>query len=235
MSPARVLLTRPRAQSEAFAAALEAALPGRFEPVIAPLLEIVPIAADIDLAGVEGVLFTSANGVAQFASRCGDRALPAYCVGDMTARAARAAGFTAHSAHGDVEALARLAIASARPGGSYLHVRGRHAAGDLVGRLAAAGVEARGLALYDQIPTAIGGSAATLLAAGDIPVLTAFSPRSASGLATQIRAAGWRIGASTLVSLSAAADAAFDAPEPGRRMIAPAPTRAGMIAAFGAL
>jgi uroporphyrinogen-III synthase len=236
VSPARVLLTRPREQSEAFAAALEAALPGRYEPVIAPLLEIVPLPADIDLTGAQGLLFTSANGVAQFAARSPDRALPAYCVGDMTARAARAAGFDAHSADGDVEALARLAIAEARPGGGpYLHVRGRHAAGDLVGRLAASGVAACGLALYDQVPAAIGGPAATLLAAGGIPVLTAFSPRSAAGLAGQIRSAGWDIGASTLVSLSAAADAAFDAPEPGRRMIAPAPTRAGMIAALGAL
>jgi uroporphyrinogen-III synthase len=233
---ARVLLTRPREQSEAFATALGTALPGRFEPVIAPLLEIVPIPAEIDLGGVQGLLFTSANGVAQFAARSQARALPAFCVGDMTTRAARAAGFAARSADGDVAALARLAIAAAQPGGgAFLHVRGRHAAGDLVGRLDAAGVPARGLALYDQIPAAIGGAAAALMAAGGIAVLTAFSPRSAAGLAHQIRAAGWDIGASTLVSLSAAADAAFDAPEPGRRVIAPEPTRAGMIAALGAL
>lgn len=236
MRRTRVLLTRPRDQSGAFAAAIETALPGRFEAVIAPLLKIVPIPAEINLRGVQGLLFTSANGVAQFAARMETRTLSAYCVGDMTAQAAREAGFAARSADGDVAALAELVIAAARPGGGvFVHVRGRHAAGDLVGRLDAAGVPARGLALYDQIPAAIGGAAAALLAAGAISVLTAFSPRSAARLSQQVRAAGWSVGASTLVSLSPAADAAFAAPEPARRVIARAPTRAGMIEALGGL
>ena len=42
--PRTLLLTRPRAQSEAFAAALEARLPGRFRAVIAPLIAIAPVA-----------------------------------------------------------------------------------------------------------------------------------------------------------------------------------------------
>jgi uroporphyrinogen-III synthase len=236
VTPPRLLLTRPRAQSEAFAAALAKTLPGRFEPVMAPLLEIVPVAAEIDLADAQGLLFTSANGVAQFAAQVADRSLPAYCVGDMTARAARAAGFSARSADGDVEALAALVIAAARRGGgAFVHVRGRHAAGDLVGRLAAAGVPARGLALYDQVARAIDGVAAEMLAAGGIAVLTAFSPRSAAALARQADEAGWALGNASLVSLSANADAAFDGPEPGRRLIAPTPTRAGMIVALGVL
>lgn len=236
MPPSRLLLTRPRDQSEAFAAALDAALPGRFEPVIAPLLEIVPIAASIDLSDVQGLVFTSANGVTQFVARIADRAPPAYCVGAMTASAARAAGFAAVSADGDTEALAALIIARHRPGGgTFLHVRGRHAAGDLVGRLQAAGVPARGLALYEQRPGRIDGTVAALLAAGGIAVLTAFSPRSAAGLARVARASGWNLGTTCLVSLSANADAAFDGPDPGRRIIAAEPTRAGMIAALATL
>lgn len=236
MTAQRLLLTRPREQSEAFAAALDEALPGRFDPVIAPLLEIVPIAARIDLAAGQALVFTSSNGVARFAALVADRALPAFCVGDMTARAARAAGFVALSADGDVEALAALIVARHQPGGGdVLHVRGRHAAGDLVGRLCAAGVPARGIALYDQVPARIDGVAGALLGSGAIAVLTAFSPRSAAGLAREARRAGWSLGDASLVSLSANADAAFEGPEPGRRLIAPHPTRAGMIAALGSL
>lgn len=236
MTPRTLLLTRPQAQSEAFAAALEAALPGRFRAVIAPVLRIAPVDAAIDLAGAQALLFTSANGVAVFAARSAARDLPAWCVGAMTAAAARAAGFAALSADGDVAGLAALARREARPGaGELVHVRGRHAAGDLTGRLAAAGVPARALELYDQAPVEIGAAARALLARGGIEVLTAFSPRSAALFARAAAAAGWDLGGATLVALSAAADAAHDRPEPGRRVVAPAPTRAGMIAALAAL
>ena len=67
--PRTLLLTRPRAQSQAFAEVLAARLPGRFRPVISPLLEIVPLPAPLDLDGLQGLIFTSANGVEQFAAR----------------------------------------------------------------------------------------------------------------------------------------------------------------------
>lgn len=231
-----LLLTRPRDQSEAFAAALEAALPGRFAPLIAPMLRIERVAATIDLVGAQGLLFTSANGVEAFAAACADRRLPAYCVGDMTARAARNHGFAARSASGDVASLAALAAGAARPGGGpLLHVRGRHAAGDLVGLLAAAGVPARALELYEQVAAPLGAEARARLAAGDVAVLTAFSPRSAAIFAKAALTEGWDLGPAALVALSKAADAAHDAPEPGRRIIAAEPTRAGMIAALAGL
>ena len=228
-----LILTRPRRQSRAFATAVEEALPGRFAVIVAPLIEIVPVAAEIDLAGLQGIVFTSGNGVEQFAARSGDRGLPAFCVGEITAAAARAAGFAAHSADGDVGALAALVAAAWRPGaGDFLHVRGRHAAGDLVALLAAAGVPARAAEIYDQVPRAIGGAARALLAAGGLAVVALFSPRSARLFAAQARAAGWPLGRVTAVSLSANADAALDGLGLGRRLVAPAPGRAGMLAAL---
>ncbi|MBP7242251.1 uroporphyrinogen-III synthase [Amaricoccus sp.] len=232
----RLLVTRPGAQGRAFAAALEAALPGRFDPLLAPFLAIAPRAAPIDLAGAQALLFSSANGVEIFAAMSAERGLPALCVGDITAETARTAGFAVESAGGDVEALARLALARARPGaGDLVHVRGVHAAGDLVGRLAAAGLPARALQLYDQVAVPPTPEAATLLAAGAIEVATAFSPRSAALFAAAARAASWPLSQMTLVSLSANADAAHDAPEPGRRVIAPRPDRTGMITALAGL
>jgi uroporphyrinogen-III synthase len=134
-----------------------------------------------------------------------------------------------------VAALAALVAAAHRPGaGPFLHVRGRHAAGDLLGRLAAAGVPAKAAEIYDQRACALGAEAERLLAAGRADVLALFSPRTARLFADAARAGGWDLAPATAVSLSAAADAALDVAV-GARRVAPAPTRDGMLAALAAL
>jgi uroporphyrinogen-III synthase len=231
-----LILTRPRRQSEDFAAAVEARFPGRFAPVVAPLIDIEPVPAALDLAGVQGLAFTSANGVEQFAAVCPDRTLTAFCVGDVTAEAARAAGFRAESATGDVAALADLLVRSYRPGaGAFLHVRGRHAAGDLAGRLEKAGVPARAAEIYDQVERPLAGPAEAALAAGEEAVVLLFSPRTARLFAGEARASGWQLGRATVVSLSAAADEALGDLAAERRMRAETPDREGMLAALGRL
>jgi uroporphyrinogen-III synthase len=234
MAPLRTLLiTRPQHQAQAFAAALEVLLPGRFRPVIAPVLTITPQPGPIDVDGIAALVFTSANGVEQFAARVADRHLPAFCVGAMTAEAAQRAGFSAHSAGGDVGALAALVAAHLRPeDGPLLHVRGRHAAGDLAGRLAAAGFETRAAEVYLQSPAAIAGEAQALLAAGVVDAVAVFSPRSAQHFGRQAAAEGWPLGHAAAVALSLAAAAPLDALGFGRRIVAEAPTRDGMIAAL---
>lgn len=228
-----LLLTRPERQSAAFARALDAARPGRFEILTAPMTRIAPTDAPLDLDGASGLLFTSANGVEQFAARGVETDLPAYCVGAMTAAAARGLGLRALSADGDVTTLAALARAEHRAGdGPLVHIRGRHAAGDLVGALTAAGIPARAAEIYAQTPRPLGSEAAARFAAGEIDVITHFSPRSASALAAEITAAGWPLDGVTSVALSAAADRAFAGPTPARRIIAAEPSRAGMIAAL---
>lgn len=237
MADARTLiLTRPRAQSEAFAAALERRLPGRYRAVIAPVIEIIPLPARLDLADVQGLIFTSANGVEQFAALSPERRLPAWCVGDMTAAAARRAGLSARSADGDVAALAALVASAHRPGdGAFLHLRGLHAAGDLTGRLAAAGIPVHAAEIYDQVPCPLSAEARGLLDRGTAEVVSFFSPRSARVFAGQAAAAGWDLGPVTAVSLSRAADDAVASLAPGRRRVAATPTRDGMLALLAAL
>jgi uroporphyrinogen-III synthase len=231
-----LILTRPRHQSEAFAAAVAEALPGRFAVLVSPLIEIARAPGGLDLTGLQGIVFTSANGVEQFAARSPERGLVAWCVGDMTAAAARAAGFEARSADGDVHALAALVAAAHRPGaGAFLHVRGRHAAGDLVAMLAEAGVPARAAEIYDQTARPIAGAAQALLAAGGPAVVALFSPRSARLFAAQAESEGWPLGHVTAVSIAAAADAALDGLGFARRVVAASPGRAGMLAALAAL
>jgi uroporphyrinogen-III synthase len=234
MAARTLLVTRPRAQGEAFAAVLEVLLPGRFRVVLGPLLTIVPLPGAVELAGVAGLVFTSANGVEAFAARSGERGLPAFCVGKMTAAAARAAGFRARSADGDVDDLARL-IEEEWRGGTLLHVRGRHAAGDLAGRLAAAGVELRAAEIYDQVRAPLPAGVREGLLRGTIDAVAFFSPRTARLFAAAAAGEGWALAGAAAVSLSAAADAGLDGVGFGRRLVAPAPTREGMLAALAAL
>lgn len=227
-----LVLTRPAAQSEAFAAELDRRLPGRFAPMlVAPLLEIAPLGGPVDLAGVSGLLFSSANGVEAFAAASPERALPALCVGEMTAAAARAHGFAARSADGDVTALAALAARAWQPGqGPLLHVRGRHAAGDLIGALAARGIPARAAELYDQRPRPLAPAVRAVIAGGAAVVVPLFSPRTARVFARET--AELDLSAVTVVGLSAAVVAPVVA---GRRLVTRSPGREGMIEALARL
>ena len=86
------------------------------DPVIAPLLAVRVLGGEGPVPAHAALAFTSRNAVAVWAGISPDRALPVFCVGDATAEAARAVGFTdVRSAYGDARALAAL-IRKAAPG-----------------------------------------------------------------------------------------------------------------------
>ena len=124
-----------------------------FDPVIAPLIETRRIATEIDLSDVGALAFTSAAGVAAFASMSPARNLPVFVVGDATAAAARDAGFSAvRSANGDVAALTRLLLADSDSWkGAILHAGAKDPAGELTGDLKGAGVPVRSIAIYETV------------------------------------------------------------------------------------
>jgi uroporphyrinogen-III synthase len=140
------------------------------EPVLAPLLTIAPQAFEADLADVQALLFTSANGVRAFADAIQARHLRVLAVGDATAAEARNAGFPqVQSAAGDSEALAALAIEALNPqAGRVLHITGDHVAGDVVGALTKAGFTAERRIAYNsvaatQLPSDLAGEIDTIL------------------------------------------------------------------------
>jgi uroporphyrinogen-III synthase len=144
----RVAVTRAPPQAEATAMRLRML---GYEPVLAPLLTIERLSFDTNVDDVQALLFTSANGVAAFAAASEARDVPALCVGDATAAAAREAGFRAAlSADGDAAALAALAQDKLDPrGGRLVHIAGAHVAGDLVGLLAGAGFDVERRIAYE--------------------------------------------------------------------------------------
>jgi uroporphyrinogen-III synthase len=208
----RALVTRPRAEAMALAEALAAR---GIEAIIEPLLDIhyrdepAP-----DLAGVEALLCTSANGVRALARLSGDRGIALFAVGEATAARARDEGFAqVESAGGNVEDLARLVRQLLRPGaGRLLHVAGSDVAGDLAGMLREEGFAVDRVVLYEARPVP-GLSAPTVAAlqSGLVDFALFFSPRTAAVFTRLAEQAG--VGAAirgvTAVSISAAADRAL--------------------------
>ena len=234
----RALVTRPRAEAEGLAQALAER---GIEAIVEPLLDIhYRDGPAPDLAGIQAILCTSANGVRALARLSPERELPLLAVGDATAARARAEGFTrVESAGGNVEDLARLVCDRLRPGnGRLCHVAGSEVAGDLVGMLRDHGFSIDRAVLYEARPAAsLSAAAVRSLGAGIVDFALFFSPRSAAiflSLAERAELAD-ALRTVTAVSISAAADAAFRAAVFRERRIAEAPTEPALLSALDRL
>lgn len=173
-----LLLTRPRAASEAFLYALPERLRDQLDVVISPVMEIRVTGPLPAACGAAMLVFTSANGVTAFAALGGVAGGPCYVVGPATARAAHKAGFDPIEGPGDAAGLVQRIIDDA-PTRPIWHLRGTHSRGNLAGYLQAAGLTADAATIYDQ-PLVPLSAAAQQALDREIPVLLPlFSPRSA--------------------------------------------------------
>lgn len=232
----RFLLTRPAAQGARFAADLRAAFPGArvtHSPLMAPVFA-VPALPDTGFAALVLTSETAVQGYRRLPAQMrADLPRLAFCVGDRTARAARAAGLRARSAQGDADALVALVVAE-RPAGRLLYLHGADLRGDVAERLNCAGTKTHSALIYDQKAQPLTPAARRLLA-GRAPVIApVFSPRTAGLLAAQAppgpgRAPLWIAALSPAVAQAAAALA------PDRMVTADRPEAAALIAALTAL
>lgn len=225
-----LMMTRPLSAAQRFLAALERtlerALEQQIDTVIAPLIGIEPVAVTPRVAHLAGVVFTSENGVAQAGPMGVPGGLPAFCVGDRTAEAARGAGYDAVSADGDAEALIALILSSGTRG-PLLHLRGAHARGNVAARLIAAGISCEAVVAYRQIALPLTDDALAALR-GDRPVvLPLFSPRTVSIMAQN----GPFVAPLHVVAISAAAARQAVAMSPHNIVRAARPTGAAMLSA----
>jgi uroporphyrinogen-III synthase len=231
----RVWVTRPEEDAAELAEALRAE---GIEVLVEPLLRIVYVdGPPLDLAGVQALLATSANGIRAFTRRSEQRDVPVLAVGDATARAARAAGFTSvESASGDVGALADLARRRLHPArGPLLHVAATEVAGDLAATLAADGFGYRREVSYRaRTADRLSDELAANLGRGAVDAVLVFSPRTGVTLVRLLQAAGLSTAARRAICfcLSHAVAAAI-APVAWREVVvAKQPTQAAMIAAI---
>jgi len=231
-----LLLTRPIAQSRAFAHELESRF-DNLKCLISPLLEIQQTGVLPTLSPFQALIFTSVNGVQAFAARTDDRRWPCFCVGDRTTAAAKSHGFSAISANGGAPELIELVASTLSPtDGELLHVRGANAAGDIVTGLAAHGFKVRKSVLYRQLSLPLSMQATKALAAGEIDGIPLFSPRTAQLLeAKLITNPAWPLDHITAFCISPNVTSVIKSLKLRHIETAPTPTRSGMLAIIEAI
>lgn len=229
-----LLVTRPEPDASVLADTLKAR---GHEVTIAPLMQIVTRDFSVDLDGVQGVLFTSANGVRAYADRIGTPPadLAAHAVGPACAEAARDAGWNHVSvAGGDVHALTALVAAQVDPkAGQLVHVSGKAAAGDLAGGLAAQGFDVQRVIGYGaKTPDILPDEVVRVLEAGVLDGVLLFSPRSAAIYADLAKKGGLAVnaGAVTAYCLSPAVAEALKAQISAPCVVATAPETPHLLA-----
>ena len=194
----------------------------------------------LDLAGVQALLATSANGVRAFARRNEQRDVRVLAVGDATARAARAAGFTSvESAGGDVarwpNSPAGDSIPQAGRSCTSAATRGRGRPRRRARRRRVR-LPTRGVVRGMRPPTGFPTSSPRTSAEAAIDAVLVFSPRTGATLVRLLRAGGLSAAARELICFCLShAVAAAVAPLPWRRVVVAAqPTQTAMIAAIAA-
>lgn len=175
--PVPVILTRPAEQSARFAQMLAERFGDALQIITSPLMAPVFLSADLSGSAAQALILTSETG-AKAAGGLPGLPRQAWCVGDRTAEAARAAGFAAQSAGGDADALVATLL-SARPTGPLLHLRGQDSRGDVAHRLTRAGLPTAEAVVYAQQEQPLTAPAAQLLRGPDPVLVPLFSPRSA--------------------------------------------------------
>jgi len=181
--PLPILLTRPERAAKRLAAQVRARLGGGWPILLSPLTGLRFLAPLLDLQGVDGVVFTSENGVEGFARLSAWRGALAWCVGARTAEAARAAGFQAVAGPGDAAGLLGMLAAEGGPRHPFW-ARGALVSADLAPVLARRGVALRSAVVYDRERLALSAEARAHLASGAGAIWPVYSAGSAEdGLA----------------------------------------------------
>ena len=228
----RLLVTRPEPEATRTAERLRAL---GHEPVMAPLLETVFLDPPPPASKPAALLLTSGNGLRglmRWPVRPSWLALPVLAVGDRTAEAARAAGFTdVRSADGDGEALATLAIESLDPkAGKILYPAAVDRAGHWPDRLSAAGFSLELVEIYRTDPaTSLPEPVVADLQEGLLDGILLYSPRTAKTFSELIRRLDPqpRLDHLSIYALSANVAAALTF---GTSFIAPEPTDDALLA-----
>lgn len=225
----RVVVTRPQADSERTAAALEAL---GHEVLVAPLMRIEPVA--VDLAGTwSAIVITSANALqAVSAAADGVKTLPVFAVGDRSAEAARRAGFAeVSSANGDIKDLVRL-VAARTVGAEapLLYLAGEDRSGDLVTQLAAHGIDAEMKVVYRIVAEVFPPVLAAALESGDVDAVLHFSRRSAELFVEGARSSGVAGPAEDVRHLCLSSQVAEPLAGASRTAVAARPEEAALIA-----
>lgn len=178
----RLLVTRPEPEASATAEELRAL---GHEPIVQPLIEFNRVEFDPEpLLRAQMLIITSGNAlraIQESGHIASVASLPLFCVGEETARRAKALNFNAIAATADsAESLAKIIADNVELGTPLVHVTGEHQAFNLPQALSAAGVPIYTLRVYSMKPAeALPPWLVTMLNAREIDGVLLMSPRTA--------------------------------------------------------
>ncbi len=198
-----ILVTRPRPDDEATAAALRAR---GYEALTAPMLRFEAVAFNDDADALyDAVVVTSANalrGIETYLEGSRLLKLPLFAVGEPTASAARRAGFgNVVAADGGAASLRDLVLASVKTkrlkkASTLLYLAGADLARDLAGELGERGFTVVTHTTYRMIPEAsLPREVCDAFAANGVEAVLHYSRRSARAFLDAARSAGVEISA----------------------------------------
>jgi uroporphyrinogen-III synthase len=227
----RVALTRPQIDAERSAQALRA---HGHDVLLAPLMRVEPVAADF-AGDWNGIVITSANAllaIAGMPARADLLQLQVFAVGERSAQAARAAGFTqVAAADGDVHDLVQLIAERQRDTRPLLYLAGEDRAADLVGELARHRIKAELRVVYRAVTAPFPPALVAALRGGNLDAVLHYSKRSAETYIGGARAAGVDTEALAVhhLCLSAQVAAPLQAAGASRLVVAQHPDDASLI------
>lgn len=178
---ATLVITRPAAQADRFAALCRGLIGPDLPVLIAPVVDIKAEPLSVELAQFDWLIVTSQAAIQSLTWPENLPRLPIWAVGPRTAEAARAAGFVAHDGGGDAAALIATIIA-ARPSGRLLHLHGAETRGRVAEHLRAAGLSVTACVAYRQNDVSLAPKALRVLHGVGPIILPIFSARSAQRL-----------------------------------------------------
>lgn len=232
MSAKTVLITRAQPGASNTASRLRKL---GYEAILSPVLETEWGAPEkgIDMAGVDALIFTSANGVRGFAEMTYVRDLPAWCVGEASAAAAQEAGLSdVQHADGNAADLFELITAQAAPGAQFLHPGNEAAAGELAAQLSEAGFPTHFTPLYRmKCAPELSHAASKFILGGEALRVLIHSARGAECFAALSK--DMPRGALHMVAISKAAAAPLKDAGFGKISIAARPSEAAMLDRLG--
>jgi uroporphyrinogen-III synthase len=227
----RVVVTRPEPDGRRTATALRAL---GHEVLVAPLMTVQSVAADLS-GHWSALVITSANAPSAIADNAAKTMLvklPLFAVGQRSAEAAQAAGFTdVTSAGGDVSDLVRtLSAVCPDAKAPLLYLAGEDRAADLIGELSTRGIAAEMRVVYRVATAPFPSALIEALKSGEVDAVLHFSRRSAESYAAGARQAGIAGPALAVRHFCLAAQAAEPLAGAGQVTIAARPDEAAMIA-----
>ena len=217
-----LLLTRPRAASEAFAGLVGAQLGRDIRVLVSPVIEIVDHGPLPDLSATGTLILTSTHAAERLGRSGALVGRDVRTVGDATAHAAGMHGAKAIALGHDAQSFLQNARDLAPP---CTHCRGVHTRGDIAATLNARGIRCDEAVIYDQRARDLSDEARAAFSDGERMVAPIFSPRSAQLLSAQVPSNANL----SVIAISPAAAEAWSGP--GCLTIAPTPTSIAMVEA----